>query len=239
MLIDIKNTLIIDIETVSSSESYHSLSDRLKTQWDRKATLIKNEDNLSPDELFFKRAGIYAEFGKIVCIAAGLFIKTKSGQLSLRVKAFGSKNEKKILAEFKELVDGKLDAENLILCAHNGKEFDFPYLCRRYLVNKLEIPIALQIAGKKPWEIRHIDTLEMWKFGDRRHYTSLDLLAAIFDIESSKSTIDGSMVNKVYYQDDDLDEIVEYCKQDVLVTANLYLRLNLMSVIPKENVIYV
>lgn len=238
-MIDIKNTLIIDIETVSTSESYHSLNDRLKTQWDRKATLIKNADNLSAEELFFQRAGIYAEFGKVICIAVGLFTKTKREQPGLRIKAFGSKNELEILEDFKELIDNKLDADNLILCAHNGKEFDFPYLCRRYLVNMLEIPIALQISGKKPWEIKHVDTMEMWKFGDRRHYTSLDLLAAIFDIDSSKNNIDGSLVNKVYYQDDDLEKIIEYCKQDVLVTANLFLRLNLMPVIPKENVKFV
>ena len=144
-----------------------------------------------------------------------------------------------MLLGFKDLIDKKLDSANLILCAHNGKEFDFPYLCRRYLVNGIEIPVALQISGKKPWEIKHADTLEMWKFGDRKNYTSLDLLAAIFDIESSKKNIDGSMVNMVFYEEDDLDRIIEYCKQDVVVTANLYLKLNLLPDIPSKNVKYV
>jgi DNA polymerase elongation subunit (family B) len=238
-LIDIKNTLVIDIETVSATESYNDLDGRLKKQWDRKASLIKNDDNLTPDDLFFERAGIFAEFGQVICIAVGLFTKTKSGHLGLRIKAFGSTDEKEVLTQFKELIDTKLDADNLILCAHNGKEFDFPYLCRRYLVNEIKIPAALQISGKKPWEIKHVDTLEMWKFGDRKNYTSLDLLAAIFGIESSKSTIDGSMVNKVYYQDKNLQQIIEYCKQDVLVTANLFLKLNMMPVIAKRNIVYV
>ena len=238
-MIDIKNTLIIDIETVSAVRSYDDLNERLKKQWNRKAALIKNEENLGADELFFERAGIYAEFGKVICIGFGLFAKTKQGQLGLRIKAYGSKNEREVLSNFKELIDNKLDGENLILCAHNGKEFDFPYLCRRYLVNEMEIPVALQIGGKKPWEIKHVDTMEIWKFGDRKNYSSLDLLAAIFNIDSSKINMDGSMVNKAYYQDNDLEQIVEYCKQDVLVTANLYLKLNLMPVLSAQNVTYV
>jgi len=238
-LIDIKNTLIIDIETVSISENYNDLDDRLKKQWNKKALFLKNEEDLPVDELFFERAGIYAEFGKVICIAAGLFIKTKSGEIGLRIKAFTGENERDILAGFKDLINFKLDGENLILCAHNGKDFDFPYLCRRYLINEIEIPTALQIAGKKPWEINHFDTMEMWKFGDRRNYSSLDLLAAIFGIESSKKNIDGSKVNKVYYKDKDIDQIEAYCKQDVYVTANLFLKLNLMSAIPEKNVTFV
>ena len=238
-MIDIKNTLIIDIETVSATHSFNELDDRLKKQWDRKAALIRNEENLDSEELFFERAGIYAEFGKIICIAFGMYAKTETGNLGLRIKAYGSQNEKEVLLNFKDLIDNKLDRENLILCAHNGKEFDYPYLCRRYLVNEMAIPFALQIAGKKPWEIKHMDTMEIWKFGERKNYTSLDLLAAIFNIDSSKVKMDGSMVNKVYYQDNDLDKIVEYCKEDVLVTANLLLKLNLMPAIARKDVVFV
>ena len=238
-MIDIKNTLIIDIETASISENYNDLDDRLKKQWDRKAAYIKNEEQLPNDELFFERAGIYAEFGKVICIAAGLFVKTKSGEMGLRIKSFTGNNERDILSHFKDLINNKLDGENLILCAHNGKDFDFPYLCRRYLINELEIPTALQISGKKPWEINHLDTMEMWKFGDRRNYSSLDLLATIFGIKSSKEGIDGSMVNRVYYKDKNIKEIEEYCKQDVSVTANLFLKLNLLPVIPQKNIKFV
>lgn len=238
-MIDIRNTLIIDIETASLAESYNDLDERLKKQWDRKAAFLKNEEQLPTDELFFERAGIYAEFGKIICIAAGLFIKTKSGEMGLRIKAYTGKNEKDILAGFKDLINNKLDGEKLILCAHNGKDFDFPYLCRRYLINELEIPTALQISGKKPWEINHIDTMEMWKFGDRRNYSSLDLLASIFGINSSKKDLDGSMVNKVYYKDKGIKQIEAYCKQDVYVTANLFLKLNLMPAIKENNITFV
>jgi len=238
-LIDIRNTLIIDIETVSISENYNDLDERLKKQWERKAAFLKNEEQLPAEALFFERAGIFAEFGKVICIAAGLFVKTKSGEMGLRIKAFAGENEKDILTRFKDLINNKLDGESLILCAHNGKDFDFPYLCRRYLVNEIGIPTALEIAGKKPWEINHFDTMEMWKFGDRRNYSSLDLLATIFDIDSSKKDIDGSKVNKVYYKDKDIEQIEAYCKQDVSVTANLFLKLNLMPAILERNITFV
>lgn len=230
---------MIDIETVSSVASYQNLNERLKRQWERKSTFLKNQDDLTPEELFYERAGIYAEFGKVICVAAGFYTKSSGDSLGLRIKAYADKDEKKVLNGFKDLIDNKLDSGKLILCAHNGKEFDFPYLCRRYLVNGIAIPRALQIADKKPWEIRHVDTMEFWKFGDRRHYTSLDLLASLFDIDSSKSDMDGSMVNKTYYEEDALDRIIEYCKQDVVVTANLYLKFNLLPPVPDEHIQYV
>lgn len=212
------------------------MDDRLKKQWDRKATFLKNEEQHSSQKLYFEKAGIYAEFGKIVCIAAGIFTKGSKDQMGLRVKAFTGHEEKPILEGFKDLIDQKLDKNNLVLCAHNGKEFDFPYLCRRYLVNGIEIPVVLQIAGKKPWEVPHIDTMEMWKFGDRKSYTSLDLLASLFNIESSKDEMDGSMVNAVYYETQDLKKIEEYCKQDVVVTANLYLKLNRIPALDPKHI---
>lgn len=221
------------------TSQFEDLDVRLQKQWERKAGLIKNEDNLSPEELYFDRAAIYAEFGKIMCVAAGIFTNTEKGEPGLRIKAFYGKDEKEILLGFKELVDKKLNKNDLILCAHNGKEFDYPYLCRRYLINEIPLPGVLDISGKKPWEVNHIDTMELWKFGDRKNYTSLDLLAAIFDIPTSKDNIDGSMVNHVYYNDNDSDKIATYCKKDVLVTANLYLKLNTLPIIPPEKVVYV
>ncbi len=233
-MVDLKNLLVLDIETISRFSDYNEMNERFKKQWDRKASLLKNDDNLSPEELYFDRAAIYAEFGKIICIAVGLFTKSEEDQLGLRVKAFSGHDEIKVLSEFKDLLDEKLDNQRLILCAHNGKEFDFPYLCRRFLVNEIDIPNVLNISGKKPWEIPHMDTMEMWKFGDRKSYTSLDLLASLFNIESSKVGIDGSMINSVYYEKNDLDKITTYCKQDVVVTANLFLKLNLRPALPPE-----
>jgi predicted PolB exonuclease-like 3'-5' exonuclease len=235
-LIDLKNLLVLDIETVSGFQDYDQLNDRFKKQWDRKAAFLKNEDQLSSQALYYEKAAIYAEFGKIVCIAVGIFTRGSGDQMALRVKAFAGHDEKLVLEGFKELIEVKLDKENLVLCAHNGKEFDFPYLCRRYLVNEIEIPSILQIAGKKPWEVPHVDTMEMWKFGDRKSYTSLDLLASLFNIESSKGEMDGSVVNSVYYEEQDLKKIEEYCKQDVVVTANLYLKLNRMPALDPGNI---
>jgi predicted PolB exonuclease-like 3'-5' exonuclease len=178
----------------------------------------------------YQRAGIYAEFGKIICISFG-YVALEKGQRELRIKSIADKEEKNLLVKLLKLIEG-FDKETL-LCAHNGKEFDFPYICRRLLINGLKIPKILDLQNKKSWEVKHLDTMELWKFGDYKHYTSLDLLANIFNIESSKKEIDGSMVGKVYYEENNLKKIVEYCELDVWVLANVFLKLNSMDTIGK------
>lgn len=233
---NLKNILIIDIETASIHEEFGSLSERMQKQWERKAQFIRNEDELNTDELFFERAAIYAEFGKIITIAAGIFHKDESGDVHLRVKSFKNDNEEELLKEFKQLLETGFDSDRLRLCAHNGKEFDYPYICRRMLVNGIKIPTVLDIRNRKPWEILHLDTMEMWKFGDRKSFTSLELLTALFDIKSSKEDIDGSQVNEVYYKESGLDRISKYCQNDVVATAQLFLRLNEMPLVAEENI---
>ena len=232
---DLKNILFLDIETVSCVPDYANLNDRFKALWQKKAAFLRSDDEKSFEELFFERAGIYAEFGKIVTIAVGYFVNNGE-TTSLRVKAFANDDEKIILQDFKNLLENHFDQNKLALCAHNGKEFDFPYISRRMLVNGLPAPACLQLSGKKPWEILHLDTLELWTFGDRKNFTSLDLLAALFDIPSSKSDIDGSMVNHAYYIDKDLEKIAKYCKQDVVVTAQLFLKFQCMPLVAPEDI---
>lgn len=232
---DVKNVLFLDIETVSCEPDYNALSERMKPLWDKKAVFIKTEEEKSVEDLFFERAGIYAEFGKIVTIAVGYFVRSGDAT-SLRVKAFANDDETIVLQEFKDLLENHFDQTKLALCAHNGKEFDFPYISRRMLVNGMPAPSCLQLSGKKPWDILHLDTLEMWKFGDRKNFTSLDLLAALFDIPSSKSDIDGSMVNHAYYVDKELEKIARYCKQDVVVTAQLFLKFQCMPLVAPEDI---
>jgi len=231
----ITNTIILDIETISAYDSYANMPDRLKPLWDKKASFLKNEDQLSAEELYFNRAGIYAEFGKVICIAVGYYARTEDNDIQLRVKAEYGHDEKELLLAFNDLLS-KFPASTTLV-AHNGKEFDFPYLCRRMLVNGIPLPQVLDIGKKKPWEIPHIDTLELWKFGDKKNFTSLELLAAIFDIDSSKDGIDGSMVNEVYYKDDGLEQIAAYCRSDVVVTAQLFLKMNLLPAIKPENIV--
>jgi DNA polymerase elongation subunit (family B) len=223
MLAEIKDVLFLDIETVACTDDYPSLDDRLKVQWARKSGYLRKEEDQTDEDLFHERAGIYAEFGKIVCIAVGKFIQNEAGDYILRTKAYYGDDEKALLVEFKTMLE-KL-SPTIRLCAHNGKEFDFPYLCRRMLIHAIPLPTVLNIGGKKPWEVAHLDTLELWKFGDYKHYTSLDLLAAIFHIPSSKGDIDGSQVNYVYYKEHDLERIKNYCIRDVGVLAQLYLKL--------------
>jgi hypothetical protein len=218
-LSDLKNILFLDIETASMAESMEDLDPRFQEEWRKKATQFQAPEK-SPEELFFEKAGIYAEFGKVICIGMGYFVyNLELGKLQFRTKSIALDEEHDTLLEFREL----LEKNNWILCAHNGKEFDFPYLCRRFLANRIPLPGLLQMAGKKPWEIPHLDTLELWKFGDYKHYTRLELLATLFGIPSSKEDIDGSQVNVTYYKKKDLENIRKYCLRDVEVTGRIYL----------------
>ena len=185
--LNLERVLFLDIETVPQHANYKDVPERLKTLWDKKAGFLAKTEE-SPEELY-GRAGIYAEFGKIVCISVGFI---HSGEI--RLKSFYSHNEKELLQDFSELLTGFFGRNDQLLCAHNGKEFDFPYIARRLLINGLPLPHLLDIAGKKPWEIQHLDTMELWKFGDFKNYTSLNLLTAVFDIPTPKDDIDGSKV---------------------------------------------
>lgn len=235
MIPELRDILFLDIETVASTDNFASLDERLKTQWSRKASFLKREEGVTDEQLFHQRAGIYAEFGKVICIAVGKLYDTESGELGLKTKAYYGHDEKDVLTEFKSMLD-KLDA-NTRFCAHNGKEFDYPYMSRRMLVNGIALPAPLNLAGKKSWEVNHLDTMELWKFGDYKHYTSLDLLAAIFNIPSSKNGIDGSQVNSVYYKEKDLERIKDYCVSDVVVLTQLYLRMKGLPLIFEKNII--
>jgi len=232
-----KNILVLDIETASATEQYSDMDGRLQRLWDKKASFLHNEEEMTPEELYFSKGAIYAEFGKIICISVGIFTY-ENNAFGLRIKSFASDDEHEILQAFKSLVESKFKSKDLILVAHNGKEFDFPYICRRMLVNEIIIPEALDIRDKKPWDIQHIDTMELWKFGDRKNFTSLDLLATLFGVESSKDDIDGSMVNSVYYEDKDLTRISKYCQRDVMVTSQVFLKLNGLPKIQEDHIEY-
>lgn len=234
----LKNLIFIDIETVSGTKEYASLSPRLQEAWKKKSTILDPE-NLDYDSTYFDKAAIYAEFGKIIVIGVGFFHENENKELVLRVKSIASQNEKQLLEDFCQLIEKGFVPSNVSLCAHNGKEFDFPYLCRRMLINNIVLPEYLSISGKKPWEIRHYDTMEMWKFGDRKNYTSLELLSAAFDLKTSKENIDGSQVNTTYYNKNRLDLISEYCQRDVAVLAQIFLKLNSIPLPTRENIIFV
>lgn len=217
--------LFLDIETASLTESFEELDPRLQDEWVKKERLIKTteEGQIDPGSLYFDRAGIHAEFGQIVCIGVGYYQrKKKEKKLVFRSKVFANESEKELLQEFSALLDKK----KWVLCAHNGKEFDFPYICRRMLIHGIPLPEPLQISGKKPWEVRHLDTMELWKFGDYKHYTRLELLASVFGIPSSKDDLDGSQVNSTFHLENDLEKIKKYCLKDVEVTARVYLAMN-------------
>ena len=211
--------LFLDIETVPLESSVENLTEKQKQLWNKKASYFKGVENLNEDKIY-QRAGIYAEFGKIICISTAIVHKG-----AIRVKSYFGDNEAELLTNFCNLLNTYFK-EDKLLCAHNGKEFDFPFLARRILVNGIKIPDILNISGRKPWEVQHIDTMQLWKFGDYKHYTSLDLLADIFNIPTPKNDIDGSQVAEVYYKDKDLNRIVAYCQKDVVTVVQLYQKLN-------------
>jgi uncharacterized protein YprB with RNaseH-like and TPR domain len=219
--INLENILFLDIETVPQASEFNDIDEVTQSLWEKKAGyLAKNEE--SPEEIY-EKAGIYAEFGKIVCISCG-FVTRQAGVKHFRIKSFFGDDEKKLLSDFNNMLDRHFYQDDQYLCAHNGKEFDFPYIARRTLINGLKLPKMLNIAGKKPWEIKHLDTMELWKFGDYKHYTPLSLLTHIFGIPTPKDDIDGSDVAKVYWKDKDLERIVVYCQKDVLALAQLFMK---------------
>ena len=229
------NILFLDIETVSQEESYLQLDSEWKELWDHKTrSLTKNPETDTP-ELLYPRAAIYAEFGKIICISCGC-IQGTGEEKKLVVKSYSGDDEKRLLQDFAYMLQGWSGSADKFLCAHNGKEFDYPYLCRRMIVNGVEIPECLRISGRKPWEVRHLDTLELWKFGDFKSYTSLKLLAKVLGVPSPKDDIDGSMVNEVYYVQKDLERIVEYCQKDVITLAQILLRFHCEPQIKPANI---
>ncbi len=231
-----KNTLFIDIETVSGESNFSLLSDRMKHFWLKKAKNVSNPQNLALEELYVDRAALFAEFGKIIVIGMGFLYQNKEKELCLKVKTIANKDEKSLLLEFIQFINDTYKSRELTLVAHNGKEFDFPYLCRRMLVNGLEIPRPLPLQGKKPWEVLHQDTMELWKFGDRKVYISLDLLAELLGIPGSKTNLTGDKVHGVYYLEKDLSKIAAYCVADVVTHAQLYLRYHFLQMVEEKNI---
>jgi hypothetical protein len=231
--IDLTKILFLDVETVSQYANFEELPERFKNLWIKKANYIANEHE-TPEETY-NRAAIYSEFGKIVCISVG-FLAWQNNAYVLRIKSFFGDDEKTVLLDFFELLNKHFNTQNHYLCAHNGKEFDYPYIARRALINGLSLPKLLQIAGKKPWEVKLLDTMELWKFGDYKSYTSLDLLTSVFDIPTPKDDIDGSMVNATYWIENDLEKIVTYCQKDVVALTQLFLKMNQLDLIPEENI---
>ncbi len=232
--VNIEEVLFLDIETAPLAPEYNGLDEKWKQLWERKMQYQINDDE--PAEVLYNRAGIYAEFGRIICISVG-YVFQKQGEFYFRVKSFYEEDEKKLIQNFFHALEAFSRKGKRRLCAHNGQEFDFPYIARRALVNNVPLPKILDIAGAKPWEVRDqlIDTLQLWKFGDYKHYTSLSLLCELFNIPTPKDDIDGSQVARIYWEENDLDRIVRYCEKDTLAVANLMLKYKGDKIIPMEN----
>lgn len=233
--IKIENIIFIDIETVPQFCDADDAPDSIQNLWEKKAKFLVKQ-NETPSDIY-QKAGIYAEFGKIICISIGLVINGNKEQ-NFRVKSFYGDDEKKLLQEFISLLNEKFNDKKFVFCAHNGKEFDYPYMARRILINELQLPEMLDLAGKKPWEVPHLDTLELWKFGDYKSYTSLELLAFVFGIKTPKDDIDGSQVADVYWKEKNLNRIVVYCQKDIVTLALVLLKLKGIKQFLPEQISY-
>lgn len=229
-----ENVLFLDIETVPMYADFDQIPDIYKKLWTGKAEFLARKPEDTPATLY-SRAGIYAEFGKIICISVGA-VKSIDGKLGVKIKSYYGVDEKKILNDFVKLINTQYNRKEQMLCGHNAKEFDIPYLSRRMLINGIKLPAMLNLAGKKPWEIPHLDTMELWKFGDYKNFTSLELLATLFGIPTPKDDIEGSDVARVYYIEKDIDRIVKYCQKDVLTVIQLILRYQGKQLIQEEDV---
>ena len=233
--INLEKVLFLDIETAPQTYKYDDLDSSKKHLFESKTRFMHNEEK-SYEMIYGERSSIYAEFGKIICISVG-YLKKVEGKEQFRMKSFFGDDEKILLQNFAELLAKHFARPEHRLCGHNGKEFDFPWIARRMLVHGIELPFLLDTSGKKPWETTHLDTMEMWKFGDFKNHTSLNLLAALFGIPTPKDDIDGSQVHKVYYEEKNLDRIVAYCQKDVLTVAQLIKKFRGESLIPPDAVI--
>ncbi|WP_226063439.1 3'-5' exonuclease [Kaistella polysaccharea] len=225
--IPLEKILFLDIETVPQFGHWDELAETDQYLWDKK-TKFQRKDEFTAEEFYQERGGIMAEFGKIICISVGILEKSER----LLIKSFYGDDEKKLLEEFGEIFN-RPKLREVVLCAHNGKEFDFPWIARRFLINGMRPPAPFQMFGKKPWEIPHLDTLELWKFGDYKSFISLELLAHVFGIPTPKDDIDGSMVSSIYHIEKDLFRIVQYCEKDVLTLANVFRRMRQENLLDK------
>jgi len=235
MSIQLHNILFLDIETVPQHDGHENMPDEWKTLWELKASYLIRNKETETSQSIYSRAGIYAEFGKIICISCGV-MQGIGQEKKLILKSFCGHDEKLLLHQFSEMLNRWCSDGNKFLCAHNGKEFDFPYLCRRLIVNHLPIPEILKLHGRKPWDVPHLDTLELWKFGDYKSYTSLNLLAYTLGIPTPKDDIDGSKVHEVYWKEKNMTRIVNYCQKDVITVAQVYLRMQGESLLKESNI---
>lgn len=230
------NILFIDIETVPVHYRFEEMEPEMQQLWDDKTRFIQQREETDAAGVY-QRSGVYAEFAKVICISVGYVHHT--ADKVLRVTSFASDDETELLESFCKLINERFPSTSYFLCGHNIKEFDIPFLCRRMLINGIRLPEMLNLAGKKPWEVQHLDTMELWKFGDFKHYTSLNLLTHVFGIPSPKDDISGADVSRVYYEENDLQKIVRYCEKDVVAVAQLLFRMKGEPLVNEKNVVVV
>lgn len=236
--VNLEKVLFLDIETAPQTYKLEDLDEAKKSLFSSKTRFIHQGEEAALEQAYNDRASIFAEFGKIICISVGFVHHNSIGEKQIRMKSFYHDDEETLLKQFVELLNNNYNTPYHILCGHNAKEFDFPYICRRLLINGIKLPTILDIAGKKPWEISHLDTMELWKFGDYKSFTSLPLLCNIFNVPTPKDDISGADVARVYYEENDLERIKVYCEKDVVALIQVFLKFRGDALEEEDNVKY-
>ena len=225
---DIHKLLFVDIETVGVDEdldSLHHTNPKLskvweETGWDYFKRKYSEDSELSSNQMFVKRAALLPEFGKIVCISVGFIVP--SGETKLD-SFYG--DEKNILISTSELLN-RVDKLGFVICGHNVKNFDLPYIAKRMLINNIPVPKILPNYTIKPWESRVLDTKEVWGFNSFGGLSSLNLVCTSLGLETSKEgEVNGSNMHKYYYDSNNIEKIKNYCEEDVKCTINLVKKL--------------
>jgi 3'-5' exonuclease len=235
---NLNNLLLIDIETVPQHGSAAALSTEWQELWQLKAKRLNIPEDATLEDSYSNNAGIYAEFGKIICISTGYFYTDADKKLKCKLKSLKNDQEVHLLNDFVLDCDKfQQSKRNIVFCGHNIKEFDIPYICRRMMANGLQLPKYLQLNNLKPWETNLMDTMQWWRFGDYKNYTSLRLLSQVLGVPSSKDDIDGSMVRNVYYNEKDLDRIAQYCTKDVQTVAQIIMKYNSRELLSDDDFI--
>lgn len=220
--------LFFDIETVGISNylsGLRGINPGLHKYWSKIADYsrrtIKGLEDKSDEDLFIERAALVPEYNKIVAVSMGF--KMPDGSIKMMSK-YGD-DEKEILLGVKDVFD-KCDKSGFELCGHNIKHFDIPTLGKKYLIHEIPVPTLLPRYDTKPWNMKAVDTKDIWNFGNNRGFSSLELVCIAMGIESPKDDIGGSEVHKTYWAGDGLERIKDYCEKDVKVLIHLMDKFN-------------
>jgi len=232
MLFNIEKLLFFDIESVSQHKFLKDLPEHQSKLWlsyydnfrervtDESRITKKMSEEEVKQEVYRQTAAFFPEFGKVACISMAFL--TKDGKL--KFESFSGENEKEILLNTRKIFD-KVESLGFELCGHNIKNFDIPFLAKRYVINELKLPKIFPTYNTKPWELKVVDTRDVWNFGGKS-IGSLDLICGVLEVESPKNgDVKGDSVTTNFWEGKH-EEIKTYCQKDVKALVDIISKFN-------------